>query len=70
MSAFLPLGIIFIAIGTTIGASQGFDKGIAFLVIGTTFLILSFVNRSEDSSDDDDGDNGDESDSDPDASDS
>lgn len=49
MRAFLPIGIVFLAIGATQYSSQGLTQGVAFLAMGVTFIILALVKPDVDS---------------------
>lgn len=54
MNAFLPIGIVFLAVGLALTASQGFDRGVVFVVLGFTFIVLALTHGDEDDDDDDD----------------
>lgn len=47
-SAFLPLGITFLAVGTSMALTQdSWVIGLPFLAVGATFLVLVLQQRGE-----------------------
>lgn len=48
MRPYLPIGIVFLAIGVTLYLSEGLTHGVAFLGAGITFTILGLTSSDID----------------------
>ncbi|MGO1166783.1 MAG: hypothetical protein ACTMHL_09235 [Janibacter sp.] len=46
-TAMRVLGVVFLAVGITMGLSQGWATGIAFVVMGVSFMIIGWVRDSD-----------------------
>lgn len=54
MNAFLPISIVFFAVGLGLWVSQGMSRGITFIILAFTFFIIAMSSNDEDEAENDD----------------